>query len=162
MALPHTPSQTIGPFFHVELSFRAPGRFGAARGGVPLAGSVLDGAGAGVPDALVEMWDGRDLARCHTDADGRFAFTIAVEAVAAATPAHEAPHLAVSLFARGLLGRVATRCYLPGDERRLAADPFLAAVPAQRRATLFAATTADGLHFDLRLQGEHETVFHDL
>jgi len=149
----HTPSQTIGPFFHVALSFPAPQRF-------TLSGSVLDGAGAGVSDALVEVWDGRALARCHTDAAGRFALALPVEAIVAATPANEAPHVAVSLFARGLLGRVTTRCYLPGDARRLAADAFLASVPADRRATLVAVVTDEGLHFDLRLQGEHETVFH--
>ena len=161
MASPHTPSQTIGPFFHVALSFPAPGLFGTARTGVPLAGSVLDGAGDGVSDALVELWDGHDLARCHTDANGRFAFLVPVDAIATNAPVNEAPHLLVSLFARGLLGRLSTRCYLPADERRQAADAFLVAVPAQRRATLIATTTAEGLHFDLRLQGEHETVFHD-
>ena len=67
MAQPHTPAQTIGPFFRVALDFPAPGRFGA-RAGVPLEGRVLDGADAGVGDALVELWDGRDLARCHSDA----------------------------------------------------------------------------------------------
>jgi protocatechuate 3,4-dioxygenase alpha subunit len=149
----HTPSQTIGPFFHVALSFPAPERFS-------LSGSVLDGAGAGVSDALVEMWDGRALARCHTDAAGRFAFALPVEAIVAATPADEAPHLAVSLFARGLLGRVTTRCYLPCAAERLEADAFLASVPAERRATLLAVATDAGLRFDLHLQGERETVFH--
>ena len=149
----HTPSQTIGPFFHVELSFPAPERF-------TLSGAVLDGADAGVSDALVEIWDGRALARCHTDAAGRFAFALPIGAIVAATPVEEAPHVVVSLFARGLLGRVTTRCYLPVDARRLAADPFLASVPEERRATLVAVETSDGLRFDLRLQGERETVFH--
>lgn len=153
MAHLHTPSQTIGPFFHVVLAFPAPGRFS-------LSGSVLDGAGAGVSDALVEIWDGRELARCHTDASGRFAFALPVDAIVAATPADEAPHVVVSLFARGLLGRVTTRCYLPGDAGRLAADAFLVAVPEDRRATLLAMPTDAGLQFDLRLQGERETVFH--
>ncbi|MGH2897084.1 MAG: protocatechuate 3,4-dioxygenase subunit alpha [Solirubrobacteraceae bacterium] len=149
----HTPSQTIGPFFHVVLAFPAPERF-------TLSGSVLDGAGSGVADALVEIWDGRALARCHTDAAGRFAFALSLDAIVAAAPADEAPHVVVSLFARGLLGRIVTRCYLPGDEARLSVDPFLQAVPEERRATLVAISTGQGLRFDLCLQGERETVFH--
>jgi protocatechuate 3,4-dioxygenase alpha subunit len=161
MAFPHTPSQTIGPFFRVALDFPAPGRFGDDRDGVALEGTLYDGAGAGVADALVEMWDGRALARCHTDAGGGFAFRVPVDDVAKGTPANEAPHLLVSIFARGLLGRVATRCYLPADARRLDADAVHAAVPEKRRATLIATASGDGLRFDLHLQGERETVFHD-
>jgi protocatechuate 3,4-dioxygenase alpha subunit len=161
VAFPHTPSQTIGPFFRVVLDFPAPALFGDGGAGVLLAGTLYDGAGAGVSDALVEMWDGRTLARCHTDAGGGFAFRVPIDDVARETPPNEAPHLLVSVFARGLLGRVATRCYLPGDARRIDGDPFLAAVPEKRRGTLIAIAHGDGLRFDVHLQGERETVFHD-
>ncbi len=160
MSLPHTPSQTIGPFFHVALSFPAPGTFGGRRDGRLLSGRVLDGADAGVADALVELWDGEELARCQTDAAGAFSFLVLTERVTASTPPGEAPHLAVSLFARGLLGRLATRCYLPANEERLRADPFLASLPASRRASLIAAEGPTGLRFDLILQGARETAFH--
>ena len=160
MAQPPTPSQTIGPFFHVALSFPAPGTFGGVRDGVVLSGRLLDGAEKGVADALLELWDGRELARCHTDAEGGFSFVVPTERIVAETPADEAPHLAMAIFARGLLAGLMTRVYLPAEARRLVADPVLSAVPRARRETLIAASTPHGLHFDIRLQGERETVFH--
>ena len=69
-----------------------------------------------------------------------------------------APHFAVSVFARGLLGRLVTRCYFP-DEPANATDPVLAAIAPERRGTLIAASDSDGLRFDVCLQGERETVF---
>jgi protocatechuate 3,4-dioxygenase, alpha subunit len=155
-----TPSQTIGPFFHVLLACPAPGRFGD-RHGTTLAGHVLDGDGAPVADALVEMWDGVDLARCATDSEGRFEFVVPVDEIVDATPAEEAPHVAVSVFARGLLDRVVTRCYLPCPQERLAHDHVYTAAPSERRATLLARDDAGTLLFDVHLQGERETVFHE-
>jgi protocatechuate 3,4-dioxygenase alpha subunit len=156
----HTPSQTIGPFFHVALACPAPGTFGGLRQGDLLSGRVLDGAEKGVADALLELWDGRELARCHTDAEGGFSFVVPTERIAAETPSDEAPHLAVWLFARGLLAGLMTRIYLPAEERRLLADPVLRAVPPGRRGTLVAVRAPHSLRFDIRLQGERETVFH--
>jgi protocatechuate 3,4-dioxygenase alpha subunit len=116
---------------------------------VRIAGRVLDGAGEPVGDALVETWDAmsRSFARCPTAEDGSW-FVV--------TP--PTGHLAVSVFARGLLHRVVTRIYLAADRD----DPVLARVPAGRRDTLLAERTDDGYRFDIRLQGPGETVFFDV
>jgi protocatechuate 3,4-dioxygenase, alpha subunit len=150
-----TPSQTIGPFFHLTLGSPGPARLVADDhpGAATLSGHVLDGAGEGVGDALVELWDGVHFARCHSETDGGFSFVVAKP-----SPLDGAPHFAVSVFARGLLGRLVTRCYFP-DEPANATDPVLAAIAPERRGTLIAASDSDGLRFDVCLQGERETVF---
>ena len=175
-----TPGQTIGPFFGYALPFERdnelvpPGTPGAIR----LHGTVIDGAGAPVPDALVEIWqagaDGivpatsgslrRDgwtftgWGRASTDPEGHYTFTT-VEPVA--TKPDSAPFFAVTVFARGLLNRLFTRAYVPGD--RLEGDRLLGSLAAERRHTLIARRDADGLRFDIRLQsgpdGAAETVF---
>ena len=155
-----TPSQTIGPFFHVALPCPAPGRFGD-RDGSTLAGRVLDGDGAPVGDALIEMWDGRELARCSTDAEGAFEFVVPAADIEADAAADEAPHVAVSVHARGLLRRLATRCYLPTTAARMASDAVLTAA-GPRAATMCAVADGERLRYDIHLQGEHETVFLDL
>ena len=154
MAAP-TPSQTIGPFFHLTLGSPGPAKMVAddQPGVTVLAGRVLDGAGDGVSDALVELWDGENFARCHSETNGGFSFVVTKP-----PPLDGAPHFAVSVFARGLLGRLVTRCYFP-DEAANADDPVLAAMAPERRATLVAAPESDGLRFDICLQGERETVF---
>ena len=146
-----TPSQTIGPFLHIGIS----DSFGAelvppgAPGAVRLHGSVLDGTGEGVPDAVVELWqDGAGFARCDTRNGGRFAFVV--------VRPERAPFFEVGVFARGLLKRVATRVYFPDPPD----DPVLSTVDPERRATLVAAAEPDGsLRFEIRLQGDRETVF---
>ncbi len=169
-----TPSQTIGPFFRDALYFPADTELvpAGAPGALTLGGTVRDGTGAGIADALVEIWhagpDGtfpagdalapptafRGFGRCATDAQGRYEFrTLRPGPVAGA-----APHVAMSVFARGLLQRVITRVYLP-EEPANAADPLLASLPAAERETLTAAAVPGGLTFDVRLQGEGETVF---
>lgn len=169
-----TPSQTIGPFFRDALHFPAHAELVPAgtSGALTLAGTVYDGEGAGIADALVEIWhagpDGtfpaggvlapptgfRGFGRCATDADGRYEFrTLRPGSVDGA-----APHLAMSVFARGLLHRVVTRVFLP-DEPTNAADPLLASLPESDRATLIAEAVPGGLTFDVRLQGAGETVF---
>lgn len=172
-----TPGQTIGPFFHDALAFRGASEVVPPRRGdtIHLSGSVLDGAGDPVTDALVEIWqagpDGtvpRDAGslhrdgwtftgwgRCPTDGAGRYGFSTLPPG---ATEHDTAPFFAVTVFARGLLDRLFTRAYLPGDAR-LATDPLLSALPPDRRATLIATPTPTGLAFDIRLQGEGETVF---
>ena len=137
-----TPSQTVGPFFGYALPFE--GGPEAAPGGVRIEGRLLDGAGDPVPDGLVEVWAGGSFSRCRTDAEGAYH---------AVLPA--APHYEVTVFARGLLRHLATRIYPPGFEL----DPLLEAVPAERRSTLVARRDGDVLVFDIRLQGEDETVF---
>lgn len=175
-----TPGQTIGPFFGFALQVGhahelvPPGHPGA----IQLHGRVTDGQGAPVPDALLEIWqadsdgvvptaaDGsldRDgwtftgWGRASTDTDGHYRFTTV--APGAVTP-NSAPFFAVTVFARGLLNRLFTRAYLPGD--RLGADKLLAALPAERRQTLIAVADDHGFRFDIRLQGGpevEETVF---
>jgi protocatechuate 3,4-dioxygenase alpha subunit len=168
------PGQTVGPFFHLGLSIPAgadlvpPGRAGAIR----LHGRVLDGDGAPVPDAMIEIWQagpGGDVGRvpgslrrdgwtftgwgrAATDAAGHYAFTTLEPG--AAEPGRP-PFFAVTVFARGLLSGLFTRAYLPGA----GSDPLLDALPPGRRATLIATRDRHGLLFDIRLQGEQETVF---
>jgi protocatechuate 3,4-dioxygenase alpha subunit len=72
----------------------------------------------------------------------------------------QAPHIDVSVFARGLLARVVTRIYFPDEEAANAADPVLSSLPENAASeTLIAAKSEDGYRFDVHLQGEHETVF---
>ncbi|MEB3034930.1 protocatechuate 3,4-dioxygenase subunit alpha [[Mycobacterium] nativiensis] len=169
-----TPGQTIGPFFGYALPFDhgnelvPPGSPGA----IALHGTVIDGAGAPVPDALLEIWqadaDGsvstssslrRDgdtftgWGRAATDADGHYCFTT----VRPGAPQESTPFIAVAVFARGLLNRLFTRAYLPGDQ--LHADRLLNSVAVDRRHTLIAVPDEHGFRFDIRLQGADETVF---
>ena len=165
MPLPATPSQTIGPFFHIGLDVPGTERLVSPEqpGAVRIEGRVFDGAGDPVIDALIEVWDpqGGRFGRCATDAEGRYHFLTLKPAgrPEGGTPA-EAPHLHVSVFARGLLDHLVTRIYFPDEEAANAADPVLAMIADPRaRATLVARAEAGSLRFDIHLQGEHETVF---
>ncbi|MFC7304699.1 protocatechuate 3,4-dioxygenase subunit alpha [Streptomyces monticola] len=186
-ALP-TPSHTIGPFYGYALPF--PGGADIAPAGHPdtvtVHGLVLDGDGAPVPDALLEFWgpgpDGelprtggslrRDpvtggflgrngvdftgFGRVPTDADGHWA----VRTLRPGRRGAAAPYLSVCVFARGLTHHLFTRVYLSDDAGATAGDPLLAALPAERRATLLAAPEPHATYrFDIRLQGAAETVF---
>jgi protocatechuate 3,4-dioxygenase alpha subunit len=166
-----TPPQTVGPFFAFALPWREGPQ--AAPEGTPgairIEGRLLDGEGAPVPDGLVETWQAgppgiRGFARSATDGEGRYAIvTVKPGPLPGAGGVVHAPHLVVGVFARGLLKRVATRIYFPDEAALNAADPVLAAVadPAWR-ATLVAAARPGGYRFDIRLQGEGETVFFDV
>jgi protocatechuate 3,4-dioxygenase alpha subunit len=178
MTLPPTPGQTIGPFFGFALPYERDSALvpPTAPGAIRLHGHVYDGAGEPVPDALVELWQaGQDgvvprepgslrrdgytftgWGRAATDRAGHYGFSTVAPGAAADG---EAPYVAITVFARGLLDRLFTRAYLPGDDRALAADPLLASLPPERRDTLVARPDKDGFVFDLRLQGERETVF---
>ncbi|MBO0849404.1 MAG: protocatechuate 3,4-dioxygenase subunit alpha [Pseudonocardia sp.] len=174
-----TPSQTVGPFLSIGLPWPdgpdvvPPGTAGE----VTISGRVFDGAGEPVPDAMVETWqadpDGRfdhpddprgpvsgwrGFGRCPTDDDGRYL----IRTVLPGALPGQAPHLDVSVFARGLLHRVVTRIYFPEHTEAHATDPVLAAVPEGRRRTLVAVASDDGYLFDIRLQGAEETVFFDV
>jgi protocatechuate 3,4-dioxygenase alpha subunit len=183
-----TPSHTVGPFYGYALPFRG-GEEIAPLGHpdtVTVHGYVYDGAGVPLPDALVEVWgpapdgsvprvDGsmrRDPAsggflgrngveftgfgRVQTDADGHWY----VRTLRPGARGGSAPYLSVCVFARGLLVHLFTRIYLPGDEAALAADPLLGRLEPKRRATLVAAEEGAATYrFDIRLQGEAETVF---
>lgn len=156
-----TPSQTVGPFFGFAMPFEgdadavAPGSPHAIR----IEGQVFDGTGAIVPDAILEVFEGEQFARCRTDAEGAFHFTVRRPVAMTDGQGVQAPHLNVLVFARGLLRQLATRIYLPADPDALGRDPLLSRVEASRRHTLVARETSAGLHFDVHLQGPEETVF---
>jgi protocatechuate 3,4-dioxygenase alpha subunit len=182
-----TSSQTVGPFFH-DCLLRADARRNVLAGPdtagarIRIVGTVYDGDGAPVPDAMIEIWqanaagrynhpaDARDLpldprfsgfGRAGTDADGHYWFeTIGPGAVPFDAERMQAPHICVAVFGRGLLNHLYTRLYF-ADDPATADDPLLALVPAERRATLLAQPAAgDGVYrFDIVLQGAGETVF---
>ena len=178
MTLPETPSQTIGPFFAVGLPW--PDGPDVVADGTPgalwIGGQVTDGTGEPVPDALVETWQAdpagrfaggsgasgfRGFGRCATDAEGRWAVrTVKPGPLPTPDDGTEAPHLDVSVFARGLLHRLVTRIYFPDEPDANAADPLLASIPDPRvRVRLVATPDGDRLRFDIRLQGDRETPF---
>jgi len=152
-----TPSQTIGPFFshalpwpegHLVVPIQTPSA-------IWVRGRVLDGAGEPVPDALIESWQAAEgfsgFGRCATDASGHWRLHTL-----------PTPYLALSVFARGLLNRVVTRVYLPGQTDGHTdghTDEVLSSLPQSARETLIAHEADDGYHFDIHLQGEHETTF---
>lgn len=181
MTLGLTPSQTVGPFFSHALPW-PDGPYvvpAGTAGAFWLRGSVLDGTGDPVPDALVESWqadpdgrfahpddprgsdvDFRGFGRCPTDPDGRWAIlTLRPGRVPDQAGRTQAPHIDLSIFARGLLDRVVTRVYLPDEARANAEDPVLARIPEDRRDTVVAVAEDNGFRFDIRLQGQRETVF---
>jgi protocatechuate 3,4-dioxygenase, alpha subunit len=169
-----TPGQTVGPFFHLALPYSGDSRLvsDAHAGVIRLHGTVYDGAGDAVPDALVEISqpdpDGRMVrregslrrggvftgwGRCATDAAGHYSFST----LTPGAPAGRAPFFAIVVFARGLLNRVFTRAYLPDGD--LAADRLLSTLDAARRRTLICGAEKGGYRFDIHLQGANETVF---
>ena len=114
--------------------------------------------GAVIPDGVIELWDpaGARWGRSGTHPEGRFAFAVAKPAALDGV----APHLLVYVFARGLLKHQLTRIYFPDERDANAADPVLAALSEEDRATLVAAVDdAGGLRFDIRMQGPNATVF---
>jgi protocatechuate 3,4-dioxygenase, alpha subunit len=156
MTLPETPSQTVGPFFSIGLTWEE-ARFVApegTEGAIWLGGRVFDGEGAVVPDAVVETWQVdehfRGFGRSPTDEQGRWRVHTRMPRV------HEgqAPHVDVAVFARGLLRQVLTCCYFED-----AADPVLDALDPDARETLIARRSDDGYVFDIHLQGPHATQF---
>ena len=179
-----TPSQTVGPYFALGLPFDDGNLVvpEGTPGAITIRGMVYDGAGVAVPDNLIETWqadpDGRfaDLrgyggvselsgfrgfARVGFEVgDGAFEIlTVKPGRVPDLTGTLQAPHIDVSVFARGMLHRVVTRIYFADEVEANATDPLLTRVPAHRRHTLLAEPTDDGYGFDIHLQGEGETVF---
>lgn len=180
--IPPTPSQTIGPYFGFALPWEdgplavPEGTAGAIR----VEGAVYDGAGRPVPDCMIETWqadpegrfahpddprgavrrDGfRGFARCEVDGAGRFSLlTLKPGPVPGPGEATQAPHLVVSVFARGLVARLVTRVYFADEEEANRVDPVLAAT-GSRAERLLAAPVDGGYRFDIRLQGEDETPF---
>jgi protocatechuate 3,4-dioxygenase alpha subunit len=189
-ALGVTPTQTVGPFFSPAL-LRDPQHVlttdETAGERIRIEGRVFDGAGNVVPDALIEIWqanshgrfnhprDRRDLpldpqfsgyGRSGTDEEGMYWFeTIKPGPVPFEDGQMQAPHLSVTVHARGMLNHAQTRLYFE-DEPANSADPILALVPADRRSTLIArreeATGAVTYRLDIVLQGRGETVFFNI
>jgi protocatechuate 3,4-dioxygenase alpha subunit len=169
--LPRTPSQTVGPFFEFGLHTKTELVGADTAGAIRLEGRVLDGAGEPVPDGLVEIWHadaaGRyagsaGWGRCQTGPDGGYAFTtVKPGAVSEPDGTVQAPHVTVLCFARGLLKPVLTRLYFPEEREANAADPLLGALRDEAdRATLVATASGSGRYaFDIRLQGDGQTVF---
>jgi protocatechuate 3,4-dioxygenase, alpha subunit len=194
-----TPSQTVGPFFHLgldhpEWSDLTAGNPGQAPLGerIVIEGQVLDGDGAPVPDALIELWQAnaagryahpgdtqndkpldpnfRGFGRAATDAEGQFRFTtVKPGPVPGRGNSLQAPHINVVLFSRGLLIHLHTRIYFDGEAAN-AADPLLSSIEdAKVRGTLLARREGSGspahYRFDIVIivmQGENETAFLDL
>jgi protocatechuate 3,4-dioxygenase, alpha subunit len=153
--LERTPSQTVGPFFEVALCVRVQNEIVAADASdaLRIEGRILDGSGEPVPDAMVEIWP--EWGRCGTDGEGRYSFVTRRPPPAGA----QAPHLAMLVFARGLLKPVLTRLYFP-DEPANAHDPVLLGISDDERATLVAHAEEEcALRFDVHLQGERQTAF---
>lgn len=168
MSAPGTPSQTVGPYLSIGLTWdEGPHVVAAdAPGAIWIRGEIRDGAGQPIPDALVETWQPdatgrfhtpgfRGLGRCPTGDDGGYA----IRTIKPGVVAGQAPHINVTVLARGLLHRVVTRIYFADEPAANAADPVLATVPTDRRDTLVAAAAGDGYRFDITLQGPDETVF---
>ena len=188
MSLQTTSSQTVGPYLHIGLTWLVTDNLagpGVSGQPITLGGRIVDGDGAPVTDALVEIWQAnshgryahpedrgtaplepgfRGFGRVPTDADGAFRFTtIKPGRVPGPDGTLQAPHINVTLFMRGMLKHLVTRIYFP-DEPANAQDPVLASVPAARRGTLIAQPVAGNAHalaWNVRLQGEGETVFFD-
>jgi protocatechuate 3,4-dioxygenase alpha subunit len=179
-----TPSQTVGPYFAIGLPWDlGPEAVPAGTpGAIRITGHVYDGAGTPVPDFLLETWQAdpeghfadahgyggrselagfRGFARYGLEeGDGSYEIvTVKPGPVPGPGGKPQAPHVDVSVFARGMLNRCVTRIYFADEPEANAADPVLARVPAQRRATLIAQPTDNGYTLDIRIQGEGETVF---
>ena len=184
-----TSSQTVGPFFSGALLREDARRnvlVGPETAGerIRVEGRVIDGDGAPVPDALVEIWQanaqGRynhpldqraepldpafsGFGRSGTDDAGRYWFeTVKPGPVPFDRERSQAPHIMVTVFARGLLNHSVTRLYFEGEAAN-EADPVLRQVPRDRRATLVAKREQAGgppvYRFDIVLQGQGEAAF---
>jgi len=161
-----TPSQTVGPYLSIGLPFPE-GPYVVAKdapNAIRIHGHVFDGAGDPISDALIETWqadpdgkfgtDFRGFGRAPTGPDGEYEiFTLKPGRV----DAEQAPHIDVSVFARGMLNRCVTRIYFADEDN--AGDPVLDSVPEERRGTIVAEPGEDGYRFDVHVQGESETVF---
>jgi protocatechuate 3,4-dioxygenase, alpha subunit len=190
-----TPSQTVGPYFTMRLSgegenvLTTPDSLGER---IRIEGRVLDGDRNHIEDALIELWQADGAGRYHHPADdrddvpldpafigfgrcasdfktGAFSFlTIKPGQVPHPDGGMQAPHLSLTIQARGMLNPTFTRVYFDDEAAANAADPVLQTVPAHRRATLIAEredgddSSVPTYRFDIRYQGDDETVFFDV
>jgi protocatechuate 3,4-dioxygenase alpha subunit len=174
LTLGTTPSQTVGPYYSIGLPWDTgphavdPGHPDA----IEIGGEIRDGDGELVPDAVIETWqsdppagdDFRGFGRSGFEAgDGNWSVTTLKPGPEPGPDGTtQAPHIDVTVMARGMLHRTVTRIYFGDEAEANAADPVLATVPEARRATLIAAPVEGGYRFDVRLQGDGETVFFDV
>ena len=194
-----TPNQTIGPFFHYALAGRAygfpelvtndltAGVNGADEHKIRIVGRLLDGGGAPIDDALIELWQANPagryahpedqqekpltegfngFGRCATGEDGSFSFTtLKPGRVPGLGNTLQAPHISVGVFARGVLKRIVTRLYFGDETAANTEDPVLESIDEARRPTLIAAREEGDIpvyRFDIEVQGDRETVFFDV
>ncbi len=180
-----TPWQTVGPYLSIGMTWLNTDDLageGVAGERIAIEGALVDGNGQPVTDGVIELWqadahgryahpdDTRDrpleagfrgFGRVPTDETGRFRFRTIKPGRVPAGGKLQAPHINVSVFARGILKRLVTRIYFAGEASN-ADDPVLAQVPAARRPTLIARGDGDAYRFDIVIQGEQETVFFDI
>jgi protocatechuate 3,4-dioxygenase alpha subunit len=173
-----TPSQTAGPYVEIGAGWLADGHIVAegTPGSLTVSGTVLDGAGDPVADAALEFWQADPSGRFTTDPSSAWSgFTRALSVdegryhITTVKPGRvpidierdlvEAPHLAVSVFARGLLQRLVTYVYFEDETDANAVDPLLSSLEADVRTRLMARSVPGGYRFDIVLQGEEETPF---
>ena len=183
-----TPSQTVGPYFAIGMPYEGGNMIvpEGTPGAIRITGMIYDGRGEIIPDHLIEFWQPDGEGRFHDiyaygeqstldgfrgfgrwgveDGDGSYSM-LTVKPGRVPGPGNgplQAPHIDVTLFARGMLNRVVTRIYFADEPEANATDQVLATVPAARRNTLLALPTEDGYRFDIHLQGAGETVFFDI
>ena len=187
-----TPSQTIGPFHRIMVPWEGGAELVAPDDpdAIRIEGRVFDGAGAPVDDSVIELWqanvygryahaeDTRQVplmpgfegfGRAITDAQGRFTIvTVKPGCVPGPGESVQAPHISLSVFARGLLKHLVTRIYFADEAITNENDPVLQSIEdAGRRETLLAVRREDSAtphvyEFDIHLQGPRETVFFDV
>jgi protocatechuate 3,4-dioxygenase alpha subunit len=197
-----TPSQTVGPFFAYGLTPKGRAHWDpngtyawketigdnlitpdAEGTRIKFEGQIVDGDGAPITDAMIEIWQAdaqgryasvndprrpsnakfKGFGRSATDKNGMFGFeTIKPGAVPGANGKTQAPHIVVCIYSRGMLRQVYTRAYFEGEAAN-AADQILNLVPADRRQTLIAKKgQGNAYRFDIRMQGDGETVFFEV
>ncbi len=174
-----TPSQTVGPYFTMRLSGEGDNNLflpGTPGQPIRIEGQVQDGDRTPIEDALVELWQADAAGRYNGDSDffgfgrsatdfatGGYCFhTIKPGRVPLGDDHFQAPHLTLIIQARGMLKATYTRVYFDDEVAANALDPVLASVPAHRRSTLIAIGVGSTYRFDIRYQGDDETVFFDL
>ena len=149
-----TPFQTVGPYWSIGLRLGLDPLAATPTGDrVVIRGRLIDGAGAGIPDGILEWWHPGlpVIQRSTTEDGGRFLIETS-----------RAPHIALRVLGRGIQTQYLTRLYF-ADDAEVAADPVLKLVPEHRRHTLLAQPTAAGEYsFNVVVQGENETVFFDI
>lgn len=177
-----TPSSTVGPYFGIALTPRGLSELVAddTAGAITFRGTVTDGVGKAVPEAMIEIWQADQrgdygstplgenhgftgFGRCHTDDEGNYSFrTVKPGAVPALEGDRQAPHINIAIFGGGLLKPLRTRAYFSDEAAANSVDPALAMVDEDRRGLLVAEVAGNIVTFDICLQGDLETPFFEV